>query len=193
MPSKAAAVLIDMQEDVVRGRWWTWWPPIDTVVAKCVELVDACRSLGIPVIYTAVEYKPDGSNTPAAISTGVATPTEYLIEGTPGTAIIPDLTPRPGELVAVKNLVSGFDAKGFSKAISSRDTDTILLAGLAVEGGVNATLRDAHSRGLRVILVSDCCGAFSESSHEEYLSSTFRPLAAVLPLSDALLTISSDG
>jgi maleamate amidohydrolase len=189
LPTTAAAVLIDMQEDVVRGRWWTWWPDIDGVMARCIELVHTCRAMTVPVMFTAVEYQADGSNTPQALATGNATPTEYLIQGTPGTAIVPELAPASGELLAVKNLVSGFDAAGLSDAIDAGHIDTILLAGLAIEGGVNATLRDAHARGLRVILVSDCCAAFSESSYQQHLATAFPPLAAVLPLEEALAEV----
>jgi maleamate amidohydrolase len=187
--TNAAAVLIDMQEDVVRGRWWTWWPAIDGVLGRCVDLVEACRQRTVPVIYTVVQYRPDGSNTPAALATGTAKPTEYLVAGTPGTAIVPELTPRSGELVAVKNLVSAFDAAGFTEAITGRNIDTILLAGLAVEGGVNATVQDAHSRGLRVILIADCCAAFSQARFEEHISTVFPPLATVLSLQDALAEV----
>jgi nicotinamidase-related amidase len=189
VPLTAAAVLIDMQQDVVRGRWWTWWPDIDGVVARCVELANTCRAKRVPVIYTAVEYQADGSNTPQALATGNATPTEYLVQGTPGTAIVPELAPMSGELVAVKNLVSGFDAAGLSDAINAGPIDTILLAGLAIEGGVKATMEDAHARGLRVILVSDCCAAFSESSYQQHVTTAFPPLATVLPLREALTAV----
>jgi maleamate amidohydrolase len=189
MPGNATAVLIDMQEDVVHGRWWTWWPEIDDVVTRCVQLVNACRERAIPVIYTAVEYKSDGSNTPQAVATGTATPTEYLVQGTPGTAIVPELSPAPGELLAIKNLVSAFDAEGFGEAMEARAVDTILLAGLAVEGGINATVRDAHARGIQVILVADGCAAFSQSSYEEHIGQIFPPLATILSLENALVAV----
>lgn len=179
---RAAAILIDMQQDVVWGRWWSWFPPSEAVLQRCVALVEICRSAGIPVIYTAVEYRADGSNTPSAIATGSATPTEYLIEDTPGVAIVPELAPAPGELVAVKNLVSAFTAQGLNEEFERQRIDTVLVAGLAVEGGVNATVVDAHARGMHVTVVADCCAAFDHASYQRYMSHVFPPLARVRAL-----------
>lgn len=189
MATDAATILIDMQEDVVRGRWWTWWPPSDQVLDRCVELVASSRRAGIPVVYTAVEYKPDGSNTPAALAGGPTSPTEYLVEGTPGTAIVPELKPSSGEVVAVKNLVSAFTAAGMTEALENAGTHTILVAGLAVEGGVAATVADGHARGLRVIVVSDCCAAFGQGSYERHMTEVFPPIAEVLDLKGALAAV----
>jgi hypothetical protein len=41
-----------------------------------------------------------------------------------------------------------------------------------------------------VILVSDCCGAFSQSSYEEHVRASFLPFATILPLDDALAAVS---
>ena len=131
---RSALVLIDMQEDVVNGRWWTWWPDIDQVVRHCVDLVAACRADDIPVLFTAVEYAADGSNTPAALAGGVSQPTEYLVEGSPGIELVPELVPGEGELVVVKNLVSAFDARGVPEELERLKVDTLMVAGLAVEG-----------------------------------------------------------
>jgi maleamate amidohydrolase len=181
-----ALVLIDMQEDVVHGRWWSWWPSIDDVVQNCVELVAACRANEIPVIFTVVEYAPDGSNTPSAIASGDAQPTEYLVQGMPGVELVPEFEPASGELVAVKNLVSAFDAKGVVAVLERLGVDTLIVAGLAVEGGVNATVIDDRADPLDVIVVSDCVAAFSESSFDERVGGTFLARASVVDRHEAI-------
>jgi nicotinamidase-related amidase len=186
---RAALALIDMQEDVVHGRWWQWSPPVAGIVDRCVELVAACRARGVPVIFTAVEYHADGTNTPGAVAGGTPEPPEYLVEGTPGAELVPALRPEAGEVVAVKNLVSAFDAVGFSDALQASGADTLLVAGLAAEGGVAATVRDAHARGLRVVVVSDAVGAFSHERHDEHLRVVFPPLATVVSTAAAVAEV----
>lgn len=184
--TRAALILIDMQQDVVRGRWWTWWPTIDDVVANCVDLVAACRERDIPVIFTRVEYAPDGSNTPQALRGGPAEPTEYLVEGTPGVEFIPEFAPIDGELDAVKNLVSAFDAAGVPDELDRIGATTVLVAGLAVEGGVNATVTDDRAEPLDVVVVSDCVAAFTEDAYRAHLDTTFPPRASIRSWREAI-------
>jgi nicotinamidase-related amidase len=179
-----------MQTDVVRGRWWSWWPDIERVVDNCVDLVATCRGMGIPVVFTRVEYAADGSNTPKALSSGIAEATEYLIEGTAGVEFVPEFTPQQGELDAVKNMVSAFEAAGVPTELDRLGIDTILVAGLAIEGGVNATVHDPVAENFDMIVVSDCVAAFSEAAFNERMSGTFPPLASIMTRGDAILAAS---
>lgn len=181
---RTAAVLVDMQEDVVHGPWFSWWPPTDGVVDACVQLVAACRDRGVPVIQTAVEYEPDGSNMPHA--SPPYTPAPFLHQNTPGVAIVPQLRPAPGELVAVKNLISGFDAAGFVEALKKDEIETIILGGIALKLGVLFTARDAHARGLNIVLVPECCSGKSAASFEEHLTDVYPSIATVKPLAEVL-------
>jgi nicotinamidase-related amidase len=182
---RTALALIDMQIDVVRGRWWTWWPDVDSVVEACSKLLDICRHAGVLVIYTKVEYSADGSNTPQAIAGGVAQPTEYLIQGTDGVEIIDALAPGPDDLVMTKNLVSAFSIADFATRIDTGDIGTRLVAGLSAEGGVRVTVEDSHRRGLRTVVVSDACAAFGEESYSRVMTEVFPSLAEVLDLDAA--------
>jgi nicotinamidase-related amidase len=179
---RTALALIDMQVDVVRGRWWTWWPEVDSVVEACSNLLDTCHEAGVLVVYTKVEYSADGSNTPQAIASGVAQPTEYLIEGTDGVEIIEALTPGPDDLVMTKNLVSAFSIAEFATRIDTGDIGRLLVAGLSAEGGVRATAEDSHRRGLRTVVVSDACAAFGEESYSRTMSQVLPALGQVLDL-----------
>ena len=190
-PERSALVLVDMQHDVVRGRWWTWWPEVGGIVTACVRLVDACHAQGVPVVYTKVEYRADGSDTPGAIASGVAEPTEYLVEGTPGTEIIPELAPTAVDVVTTKNLVSAFTSKPFASRIASLRADTLFVVGLAAEGGVRATVQDAHDQGLHPIVVADACGAFGEASYREHMQERFPALGRVVDLPTALAMLAA--
>ena len=133
-----------------------------------------------------VEYKEDGTNTPVAIETGEPISFGFLIEGTPGIEIIPELEPAPGEVIAKKNLISGFDAAGFGEAVEQAQLATLVLTGLQLEYGVLRTAQDAKERGTRRVLVSDCCGATTKESYEQHLNEVYPPIARVLTLEQTL-------
>ncbi len=183
---RTALVLIDMQQDVVFGPWWTWWPDVDEVVRACAKLRDACHDAGALVIYTKVAYLVDGSNTPQAIATGVAQPTEYLVEGTEGVEIIRALTPDSRDMITTKNLVSAFSIAELSAAVKELSIETILVAGLAVEGGVRATVEDAHHLGLRTVVVADACAAFGPESYRSFMTEIFPSASLVMDVDAAI-------
>jgi nicotinamidase-related amidase len=56
--------------------------------------------------------------------------------------------------------------------------ETLLVAGIVTNGGVASTLRDAHVREFRPVLLSDGCAAFTRELHENAV----RSLAAVAPV-----------
>ena len=49
--------------------------------------------------------------------------------------------------------------------------DTLVVAGIVTNGGVASTVRDAHMRGYRIILLTDGCGAFKSDVHDATLVS----------------------
>ena len=62
--------------------------------------------------------------------------------------------------------------------------------GLAVEGGVNATVQDAMAESYNMIVVSDCIAAFSEDAFNERVHGTFPPRASIMTRHEALDAIS---
>jgi isochorismate hydrolase len=52
--NKCALIVIDMQDEFVKPEWTSSWIPEATKqVPKIKKLIDSCRSLEVPVIYTA--------------------------------------------------------------------------------------------------------------------------------------------
>jgi 2-methylisocitrate lyase-like PEP mutase family enzyme len=47
--------------------------------------------------------------------------------------------------------------------------DTLIIGGIVTNGGVASTVRDAHMRNYRTILLSDGCGAFRQEVHDATL------------------------
>ena len=192
-PRRSVFVLVDMQNDVIYGTWWTLHPPRERVVESCVRLLHVARDTGMPVIFIRVMYKADGSDMPAFLRGGKQVKPEYLVAGTQGTEIIEELTPLPGERIAIKNLVSAFDAKPFPEHLDELGVDTLLVGGVASSGGVEATVRDAHARGYKTIVVEDCCAGLSAESHERCINEVFPPMATIVSLEAAVSVLRGEG
>ena len=48
--------------------------------------------------------------------------------------------------------------------------DTVVVCGIVTNGGVASTVRDAHMRDYRTVVLSDGCATFSDSAHQAALS-----------------------
>jgi nicotinamidase-related amidase len=48
--------------------------------------------------------------------------------------------------------------------------DTVVVCGIVTNGGVASTVRDAHMRDYRTIVLSDGCATFSETAHQAALT-----------------------
>jgi ureidoacrylate peracid hydrolase len=67
--------------------------------------------------------------------------------------------------------------------------DTLLVCGIVTNGGVASTVRDAHVRDFRSIVLSDGCAAFSRSTHERSIGD-LATLAATMTCAEAAAMIS---
>jgi len=48
--------------------------------------------------------------------------------------------------------------------------DTVVVCGIVTNGGVASTVRDAHMRDYRTVVLSDGCATFSEAAHQAALT-----------------------
>jgi nicotinamidase-related amidase len=58
--------------------------------------------------------------------------------------------------------------------------DTLVFAGIVTNGGVASTVRDAHVRDYKVMVLHDGCAAFSVGAHNDTIAS----LRSVVEISD---------
>jgi nicotinamidase-related amidase len=65
--------------------------------------------------------------------------------------------------------------------------DTLVFAGIVTNGGVASTVRDAHVRDFRAIVLADGCAAFSAAVHDATIAS----LASVVEVADCAEVIAA--
>ena len=165
--TRAALVLVDLQEEHRKDERFLV-SGYDAVLAGAARLIKAARGADWPILHAA--YVRD-------FSVSAARPFEPVQPGgapyfsAPGdwTEICSEVAPLSGERVIHKNDASCFASAEFEGALKAMDVEWIVLAGVWTEACVAATLRDAQTRGYRVLLAKDACGSGTEAMHRSAL------------------------
>ena len=105
----------------------------------------------------------------------------WFLRDSPGHAIVPELTPLESEAVFDKIGMSAFEGTPLDTALRDCGVRTILIAGVAIEIGIEPTVRHAADLGYVPILIEDACGAGNAEAGE-------RALASMRFMGDALFT-----
>ena len=77
----------------------------------------------------------------------------------------------PAHFAVEKVAYSAFYMSRLEFVLRKAGIDTLLVGGIVTNGGVASTLRDAHVRDFRCVLLGDGCAAFSREAHESSVAS----------------------
>jgi nicotinamidase-related amidase len=142
----------------------------EKVVPNVRRVLDAARAAGVQVIYVAVGRRRDFMSPRNRFSgaTGFIT---NPAEEAERMRFVDAVTPRDDEPVVRKPRISAFYGTELQSMLAARDIDTIVLTGVATPFVVESTARYAADADYRVIVLEDCCGAFSEEDHASAIKS----------------------
>lgn len=149
-----------------------------------VRLRQAASAAGIPVIFTRLDYREDGTDgglflrkLPAAIN---------CREGSPLGDFPPGLQPDPQDLVISKQYPSAFFGTTLASTLRYKGIDTLFITGYSTSGCVRATVLDAMQHGFIPMVVRDACADRHPSPHEANLFDMQAKYAEVISESEAL-------
>lgn len=152
---------------------------IAPAIARTREVLAAARRQGWAVAHSRIVYADDGSdgNVFSIKVPGMGTLTEHA----PISAIVPELTPVPGELVVRKNVPSAFFGTTLAPWLTQRGIETLLVAGATTSGCVRASVVDAMCWGFRPVVLADCVGDRAIAPHEANLFDIAQKYGDVIP------------
>lgn len=151
------------------------------------RLAAAARAAGVPVVFTNVQYKPDGSD--GGVFYRKAPVLKAFIEGSPLGAFPPELTPQSDERVFTKQYPSAFFGTGLAEALQTCGIDTLLVTGYSTSGCVRASALDAMQYGFVPLVVRDACADRHPGPHEANLFDLQAKYAEVISEAQALAVI----
>lgn len=102
-------------------------------------------------------------------------------EGAPSGRVHAAADVRDGDLVVEKWASSAFfpGRSYLPDLLAARGVDTVVVAGTVTNVCVESTVRDAATRGNRVILVADACAAVDDATHNATLHTVYRSFGDV--------------
>jgi maleamate amidohydrolase len=148
------------------------------------RLAAAARASNVPVVFTNVAYKPDGSD--GGVFYRKAPVLAAFVEGSPLGAFPPELTPLPGERVFTKQYPSAFFGTGLAEALHATSIDTLLIGGYSTSGCVRASALDAMQYGFVPLVVREACADRHPAPHEANLFDLQAKYAEVIGEAEAL-------
>lgn len=152
-PQTTALVLIDLQNGIV-GR--DIKPhSANEIIGRARALADAFRAKNVLVVYVHVQMNDflilpsdEKMNLPKDIPAAAS-------------EIVEAAGKQPGDLLITKRHWGAFAQTNLEQELRSRKIETIVLAGIATNLGVESTLRQGTGLGFAFITVEDACGTFS--------------------------------
>jgi biuret amidohydrolase len=181
-PRRLALIVYDMQVGILRQIQGG-----DAITAKVAEVLRVAREAGIRVFYfrhlslpkelmgvfqlrMAMAWQRVGS---------VDEVKPWFLRDAPGFQILPEVAPLPSEAVFDKITMSAFEGTPLDIALRDCGINAFLIAGVAMEIGIEPTVRHGADLGYIPIVVTDACGAGHPEAGE-------RALASLRYLGDAL-------
>ncbi len=183
---KTAVIVIDMVEEFTKPKLTPSWIPDATAqIPRIKQLLDLCRRLGVPIIYTYFEFRPDYLDmsppwreawTPLDKFDDYEGPLLFQKE-----SIDPALKPNyDTDIVIKKPCYGAFMGTGLDYVLKNLKIDTVIICGTMTNYCCGTTAREAHAHGYKVVFGSDINATDDAELQQAELKTLRRGFALVL-------------
>jgi len=183
-PTRLALIVYDMQVGIVsqisNGR---------QVTENVVEVLNAARAARIRVFFTRHMSLPRELMGVSQFRMAMAwqrvkSPDQvkpWFVRDSPGFHLVPELNPLPSEAIFDKLAMSAFEGTPLDFALRDCGIDAFAIVGIALEVGIEPTIRHGADLGYIPILIEDACGF-------GHADAAARSVASLTFSGDALIT-----
>ena len=155
------------------------------VLPRLASLLSRCRAAGVPVLYATKERHP---SLPVPGFPGIYRAARAaepkLVAGTWGAQVLDEIAPQERDVVLAR--YTSIDPSYGSEiwnVLRNIGASTLIVAGISTTLAVEGVVRAAANRGLRVVVVEDCCASYPESWHR-FSADNVLPLLAEVAAAD---------
>jgi nicotinamidase-related amidase len=136
------------------------------IVERCAVALAAARRAGMRVVFTRHQTCPKNWMGTTQLRTAMAwqrtsdpeAVKSSFLRGASASEIVPELRPTADELVLDKLSMSAFEGTPLSYALKDCDILGVAVVGIALEIGIEPTVRHATDLGFVPIVLADACG-----------------------------------
>ncbi|MSP37304.1 MAG: cysteine hydrolase [Deltaproteobacteria bacterium] len=168
-PQRSALLLWDMEYGIAPNAF-----NYQEILPRLQKLAALARQIGVPVFYS-VQHGFDLVKEEADVWVRVrmkrakASDPKQLLnekENPHDSEIVEALKPAPQDIVFHKRRPDGFVGTDFELMLRSRNIKSIVIGGVATEGGIEGTARSARNLGYDIVVLKDGVGSRSRELHE---------------------------
>ena len=193
IPDSCALIVIDMQDDFVKPGWTPFWVPEATrQVHKIKGLIEHCRKVNVPVIYTVFSKTHRYLDRPSSL---LSMPiryaeldidqSEFFVQG----SVWKELKPKQNEIVIHKSSYGAFYDTPLETILKNLHKDTVIICGTLTNFCCSTTARQAYERGFKVIFGSDITATDVPELQEHELMTLRKGFARVLSAQDIIRSL----
>jgi nicotinamidase-related amidase len=183
-PASLALVVYDMQVGIVNQI-----ANGPQITERVVQVLEATRKAGIRVFFTRHMSLPKELMGAFQFRTAMAwqrvkSPEEvkpWFLRDAPGFHLVPEMNPQPSEAIFDKIAMSAFEGTPLDIALRDCGISAFAIAGIAMEIGIEPTVRHGADLGYIPVVIKDACGFGHRDAAE-------RSIASLEFAGDALLT-----
>jgi biuret amidohydrolase len=196
-PATLAFVVYDMQVGVLAQI-----DDADAVLANVLRLLDAARAAGVRTVFMRHWFMPSALQGVYQLRQAkvwqrkdrAADTTPLIPHGSPGFELAPDLAPRADEAVLDKITMSAFEGTPLDIVLRDCAVKAYLIAGVALEVGIEPTVRHSADLGYVPIVVRDACGAGNAAAAQRSLDAlAFAGDAMIATTDEVCAALSASG
>jgi nicotinamidase-related amidase len=137
---------------------------------QCALLLEAARKAGLRIFHTRHFFLPSaaagvGQLRRAMMWQRKEEPQEtkcFIPQGSPDFQIVSELEPHEDEVVVDKITMSAFEGTFLNLAMRDTGIDSFLIAGIALEIGIEPTVRQGLDLNYIPVVITDACGSKTE-------------------------------
>src|ERR1700730_17542754 len=148
------------------------------ITAQVGKVLEAARAVGLRIFFTRHMSLPRNLMGAFQYRTAMAwqrtdSPEKIqpmFLRDSPAFEIVPELQPLPSEAIFDKITMSAFEGTPLEIALRDCGVRSFIIAGIALEVGIDPTCRHGADLGLWPVLVRDACGAGDATASEHALA-----------------------
>jgi biuret amidohydrolase len=170
--SRTALLVYDMQRGIAKQ--------IDDgerVIAACKTAIDAARRAGMRIAYSKHMSLPRAWLGSTQLRTAMAWQRvqraedvkSWFVRGSEAAEIVPELAPADDDLVVEKFSMSALTGTTLDFALRDCGVINLVIIGIALEIGIEPTVRSATDLGYVPVVLTDACGWGSRAAGERAL------------------------